>query len=74
MTAEQWRTQVAHLHQSLDRIETHVDRRTADLEACMGELTARVDRIDTQMAHRPSTWLAVADIALGGLFVALRPC
>jgi len=72
MTDDPWRAHVTRLDQALDRLQTRVACRTAALEACTGELTARCDRLDARVVHRPSTWLVVvACIALGGLFVGL---
>jgi hypothetical protein len=74
MTDDPWRAQVAHLNQAFDCLETRVARRTGNLEACTGELTARYDRLDARVVHWPSTWLVVvACIALGRRFVGLQP-
>jgi hypothetical protein len=76
MTDDPWHAHITRLGQALDRLETRVARRTADLEACMAEvspqlrwpgcaggLSAQQGAGDGGRAHRP-----------GGLFVGLQPC
>jgi hypothetical protein len=63
MTDDQWREHFRRLNQSVDPIETCLDRTDAHLEAGWDDLTVGFDRLDAQVDRLASTRLVVAVFA-----------